>query len=541
MKKIAILGIAVVLLLALTGATVVSAAGTGAKILSLRASDVSWGDPLSTDPRAGFVILNSAREEPKLIVTVWLWKGVPTTAYGVYLEEYEGLPGLFGNWINYKHLGNLTTNKRGWGCFKTEVEAGDMIDPGPGVHYVQIAVGAQWDFKTKVTEMTIPWHVSSGESIQDAIDLASPGDTIMVHSGTYHENLASWKDMEITKSLSLIGAGSGSTIVELSEGNGLGGKMNGVEIRGSDLDVLLQGITFTKTPGNTYATSFPIRVAETTSTFSKLTFKDVEVAYAEASNVLLGSNGTYDLVVIKGCSFHHAGTWGFYGLGTINRMTVINSDFEYNGQVDPGHGYGFDLSGTSSNVEVTCGSFSNNAKHGINMRGISDSSFAYVTANNNGEAGIMLDHWGSGKIENITIKRPTAIGNMDGISIQPEKANAIEHVTVTGAHLTDNTRNGVNICYISNNTNNPSASDVTINFSNVYGNGNMGVRVWSWGVPITISEIFNAENNWWGHRSGPHHSSLNPDGDGDEVSDNVDFEPWRRCPIRQWWCKWWCH
>ena len=41
-----------------------------------------------------------------------------------------------------------------------------------------------------------------------------------------------------------------------------------------------------------------------------------------------------------------------------------------------------------------------------------------------------------------------------------------------------------------------------------------------WGSPI------NAENNWWGDASGPYHPFSNPLGQGDEVGDGVDFDPW---------------
>ena len=40
------------------------------------------------------------------------------------------------------------------------------------------------------------------------------------------------------------------------------------------------------------------------------------------------------------------------------------------------------------------------------------------------------------------------------------------------------------------------------------------------------SLIIDAEDNWWGHASGPYHPTLNPGGQGDQVSDWVDFQPW---------------
>ena len=369
------------------------------------------------------------------------------------------------------------------------------------------------------------------KTIQYAINdsRVTAGDTINVAAGTYHENLASWKDMEITKSLSLIGAGSGSTIIELSEGKSLGGKTNGIEIRGSGLNVLLQGLTFTRKPGNTYATSFPIRVAETTSTFTKLSFIDIEVAYAEGPNVNLGGAGTYAEVYIEDCYFHHGGTWGFVGSGTINKITVIDSRFEDNGQKDPGHGIGFDLTGTSSkNILIDGGNFSNNKHTGINLMRVSDAIFRNFVANNNGGHpgggfGVKLDEWG-GKSQNILFENFTASGNtLDGVSIQPEKEDAIENVTIRGATLTGNLRNGVILCYIYNGSNNPQMKNITIEYSNLYGNGAYGVQVSSWWVPMTITEVFDATKNWWGDESGP---SGVGSGTGDAVSANVDYSPW---------------
>jgi len=38
--------------------------------------------------------------------------------------------------------------------------------------------------------------------------------------------------------------------------------------------------------------------------------------------------------------------------------------------------------------------------------------------------------------------------------------------------------------------------------------------------------VQNAEYNWWGDATGPYHPTLNSGGLGNEVSDNVDFDPW---------------
>ena len=64
---------------------------------------------------------------------------------------------------------------------------------------------------------------------------------------------------------------------------------------------------------------------------------------------------------------------------------------------------------------------------------------------------------------------------------------------------------------------------VTINFNNIYDNTEFGVH--------NELDVLDATNNWWGHASGPYHPTLNPDGLGDTVSDNVDFDPWLTAPI----------
>ncbi|RLI58599.1 MAG: hypothetical protein DRO93_09575, partial [Candidatus Thorarchaeota archaeon] len=62
-------------------------------------------------------------------------------------------------------------------------------------------------------------------------------------------------------------------------------------------------------------------------------------------------------------------------------------------------------------------------------------------------------------------------------------------------------------------------SDAAIHYNNIYNNIYYGV--WNNG-----NILVNATYNYWGDATGPYHPTLNPDGTGDNVSDNVDFTPW---------------
>ncbi|UCF71090.1 MAG: right-handed parallel beta-helix repeat-containing protein [candidate division WOR-3 bacterium] len=69
-----------------------------------------------------------------------------------------------------------------------------------------------------------------------------------------------------------------------------------------------------------------------------------------------------------------------------------------------------------------------------------------------------------------------------------------------------------------------SHSDPVIQYCNIFGNFDYGVRNFEAGVTV------DADSNWWGDATGPYHPSLNPGGLGNTVSDYVDFDPWLNNP-----------
>ncbi len=83
--------------------------------------------------------------------------------------------------------------------------------------------------------------------------------------------------------------------------------------------------------------------------------------------------------------------------------------------------------------------------------------------------------------------------------------------------------NGVGV-YCTNNAN-PMIGGSTGNANSFSGNTTYAVQ------NTTSSFNVNALYNWWGDPSGPYHASLNPGGLGDDVSNYVDFIPWRNTEI----------
>ena len=57
---------------------------------------------------------------------------------------------------------------------------------------------------------------------------------------------------------------------------------------------------------------------------------------------------------------------------------------------------------------------------------------------------------------------------------------------------------------------------------NKKGDGTKGFGIYHDGSSGTISATYN----WWGDNSGPYHQTSNPSGQGDQVSDWVDYRPW---------------
>ncbi len=377
-----------------------------------------------------------------------------------------------------------------------------------------MAVGAQaatWYVSTSGDDVTGNGSQANPyKTINKAIQAASAGDEIIIAAGTYPETSQTWVDIELLKSLKLVGAGSGQTIVEFSA------KQHGMEIRPDATGtVWIEGISFTKNSSNAKSADWAVLVGETGGTFSSITFKDVEIAYAQARNLHFAA-ATYASIVIEDCDIHHSGGWGCSMRGTLTSVIITNSDFRNCGWNNAAEGIGFDIDVPPINVgllQVTGGNFSYNTAKGINLLKTTNAIFDGVTASNNSGAsgggfGVSIWEWNSIS-SNLVFKNSTFSNNaLDGFLFGTEGTTSIQDVTIENCFLHGNGRSGVFMYGFYGGT----VSGIAFNKNSFSSNG---VNLWS-----DYAALIDASGNWWGTSASPATVAATMTGS------NFDFTPY---------------
>jgi len=304
------------------------------------------------------------------------------------------------------------------------------------------------------------------DTIQEAIDAASDGDTILVAAGLYEVNV------EIDKSLTLKGAQAGvdartrsgpETIIEPDEGTGIR------IITATDRVVVVDGLTVRNaehgiaTPEPTMADDITIRNVRVLNpsefgispTFTTTT--TVEYCYVEGAIQAINAGA---LVPFEPT------------VATFRNNEIVNSQFGFTGYLKDSLIEGnlvrdFATEGVGIGGQLINTEIRNNT----------------ITGYVEGAALTFEEHYGRDLSENVKVEGNTFTGNDLGI-----------YVFATQTELTG----------------------ITFNFNNIAGNSRYGI--WNQG-----GETLDATKNWWGHASGP--GGRGP-GDGDDISTKVLYSPW---------------
>ena len=236
---------------------------------------------------------------------------------------------------------------------------------------------------------------------------------------------------------------------------------------------------------------------------------------------------------------------------SVRYLDVVDSAFD---QCDYGwyiakHG---DWGPDGSNVQfvtVTNTTFNDNDYKGLYVEKLSDATFTDVTISNNGKSDFWNQVWNGGRgyqlkgeelysnlvFNNMTVTA-NGLGYKEGAGMMIKARDdgdtygahpaSLDNVEINGGTFSGNERG---IRFGEPGKSNATPTNVVIHFAGIMDNtaGYTGDDGSFYGGVInhTLSWV-DARSNWWGDVTGPFHTTLNPSGLGNAVSDLVLFDPW---------------
>ena len=127
--------------------------------------------------------------------------------------------------------------------------------------------------------------------------------------------------------------------------------------------------------------------------------------------------------------------------------------------------------------------------------------------------------WDYDILSNVLITRNVLVGNIWQIDV----SNDARNVTITYNNIINAIEDGIDIWSYFGDV---YPTDVKIHYNNIEGSGSYGI----WASEELAAQPVDARFNWWGSATGPYHPTLNDYGKGDNVSDNIDFWNWLIIP-----------
>ena len=333
-----------------------------------------------------------------------------------------------------------------------------------------------------------PWNGTIDypyQYIQDGIDNATAGDTIIVMPGNYNE------DLNINKANLIIRSESGKdiTIIKLT-----GVVKYGIELNAGAVNTTIGGEAghgFTITgPDTAPAGSFLISVNNAPSGI-EISYNTIDTTGIASMGISVGAAGTSDLTITHNDFIGTDSGDGAIWLPHVDVFEVSWNTFTGAGKTNSGY--------QIETVDIQNAIIHNNT---IEEGGM---SITILTSDGGGTYG---------NTNNVFICDNVVNDSKYGILIYDVDANGNVANLVARHNTFTNGTYGVRIIGDGNQLD---EDTIIINYNNIYGNIN--------GFDNPAAEI-DATNNYWGDETGPYHPTINPNGLGDNVSDNVEFVPW---------------
>lgn len=337
--------------------------------------------------------------------------------------------------------------------------------------------------------------------IQDAIDAAEDGYTVFVNEGTYYENII------IDKSINLTGISCDKTII-IGENINDVVKITADWVNISGFKCIMSkyglGAAILRIESNfnlIYENYFPYIIYNGILFYYSNwnIFKNNDCSNNQINLIYSNNNSIKNNLYIPLILSHSNNNIIYNNEGYIS-LSECDHNFISNNICNENYTYAISLERSKYN-KIINNNCSNNIQ-GISLRWISD--YNEISNNNfsNNENGIYL----SGVDFNIFYNN-TLIGNINGSLIHGSNSNIFKNNTFF--------RNLYGLCFEEKSYNN------RIHYNNIFNNIVYGIDATKNG-----GSYINAIKNWWGDITGPNHYVNNTNGNGDNVSDFVEFYPW---------------
>jgi len=378
-------------------------------------------------------------------------------------------------------------------------------------------------------------------TIQAAVDAAASGDTINVAAGTYSIT----SDLTIDKKIILQGSGNdvnplADTIIELAPPSST---LIDITAGGSTtVDRLeIKNLRVTDTKDSHIGAARSIQINSTGFfLFDNVVFTNNIGTGLMIRGELTGGASTADVVVRNSTFSNNAqascsnpADIHFFKFGGNARLESVIIDvgtggLDCSGKPNTSNSYGIQFRGNDigpagtivlQDVTVT----GNPNKVGLLIQGYSDTlgfslSNVDLSGVNPGWSTMVVSHTGipSFLLGNTNLP-DLALWNTGGV----DATNAIFTGTTNNFEIEDVVSHALDVAGLGLVRWVPNNVYVTPNSGSIQ----RGIDVVQDGDTINVVATVDISGNWWGHTSGPTHSS-NPQGQGKTVTNNINFDPW---------------